>query len=634
MKVQLIKVLKDNEKVVALRVESSADEISDIRIVTRYQLRIWISENNYRYLSPEGWIEEEYELTASFTGKEDNNPYVNYFYLSDELWQWIEPDGALILSIDNKFQYFLVPKELELLDSEVLWESCTKQKISENYQRTDETLGAKDDKTGNTSFRKRPVFFVILSILLIVIAGVWFSQRTTTCGELKVITVKERAIINQEVVIRIEQLAKEEQALSFVSCEQSAKGEILVTHEQFIQYRGKQEGDDTVTCLIKNSCGKTAQSTIHFSLKAVDISKKITESRQLTVNHDFLWLFSNENEKHVDILGNDYSKNGEALTILSCDGTEGLRVENNEVIYIRQDAQKHRIAAKCTIRDSQGIEGISSLMIDVEAVNPLFKVNPDKVTLLPKQESITINILQNDINLDGHHLTVESCEGIDGLRIKNNKVVYHRQTGVAGQLVGQCRIMSSEGQSDTAELLINITTQPLKVKADKVVLAADKMQVIIDILANDQGGEHLHIKSCESAENWTVSNNRVIFQRPPVLGLKHDKSITCEVSDESGAVIEHQVTVVVKDLVLPLKLDRRKTQINLRYWLQQQTGWHFNILTCIEQNLPSRGVQFNDGQLIYDINMLDTLADADKTMLCTMPIQGVGKRAKVNIQLQ
>lgn len=180
-------------------------------------------------------------------------------------------------------------------------------------------------------------------------------------------------------------------------------------------------------------------------------------------------------------------------------------------------------------------------------------------------------------------------------------------------------------QNPPASTTANSTpASAFKAASDSAVLKGNQMSVHLDILANDRktADDTLLIKSCDNSASLTLSNNRLIYHRPITADVSDQHTFSCIISNNANVQQTTNVTVRIEPLKLSLPLEQRSTQMNLRAWLQGQTGWSLDAVNCIEQMLPSQGVEIQNNQLIYDTAKLENLPAAEKSMLCSLSTGG------------
>lgn len=519
MKVDFVKVYKENKEVFALRLMS--DGSAKLSALTGYRIRKRMGENNYHYLSPSGWVNYNYELKINhdqqMIGKDSQQNNTLYLHIPEELQVQIEP-GPHELQIKTELLSFRKSRKTKLTKADILW--------SEEPPPPPPPL---------------PKWVVLLLIILFIgIAIAWFflhNKKLEVCDDIPHLTTPEKTTtIGQTVLLSLSDFAKDNHQLEIVSCQTSAKGVQAEWNTQTIRYRASEQlqGIDTLTCVLKNPCGKTKTATA-----SIIIIEK-------TPQPPILPLDKPEKSKQPPVAHDDYYQ---------------LQHDKNEDWF---------------------------------------------------------DILGNDTDPDGDKLSVTYCQGIAKVRVQNNGVVYERQNGIFGTLTGLCQIRNTAGLSDTATLTIEVQPRDFTIlDTQSINLATDKMFVELDILrdANITSGDNLQIKSCQPATNVEIRGNHIIYHRPQDLNWERDRTFSCQVVNADGISKVQQITAHIEKLQLHLLVNRQRTSLNLREWLQQQTGWSLDKATCMRQSLPT-GIQFSNNLLTYDMAVLDKLSSREKNIAC------------------
>ncbi len=161
--------------------------------------------------------------------------------------------------------------------------------------------------------------------------------------------------------------------------------------------------------------------------------------------------------------------------------------------------------------------------------------------------SVTIDVLNNDIDPDGDEITVSSVTASFGQIVveADNQVTYTPNPNYAGNDTIEYGISDRNGGTDSA--IVNVTVKPNRSpEAVSDLLQIDgSSPVTINVLANDNDidGDILSIESA-SAQYGSVSivNNQLVYSADDFIG---EDTISYLISDGEGGQASSQVTVTI-----------------------------------------------------------------------------------------
>ncbi|MBP0005237.1 MAG: DUF4347 domain-containing protein [Cyanobacteria bacterium SBC] len=139
-----------------------------------------------------------------------------------------------------------------------------------------------------------------------------------------------------------------------------------------------------------------------------------------------------------------------------------------------------------TVNDSQGATATGTVSITVSGLNDTLNALDDTAEVLTNQ-SVAINVLENDIDPDGDNFVIFSFDGFSAnggsISRSGSQLVYQAPGDFIGQDTFTYKITDS-ASNDTATVTVTINTPPIA-EDDKVFTAAAGESLVIDLLAND-----------------------------------------------------------------------------------------------------------------------------------------------------
>ena len=172
----------------------------------------------------------------------------------------------------------------------------------------------------------------------------------------------------------------------------------------------------------------------------------------------------------------------------------------------------------------------------------------DTITML-WNESVDINVLSNDSDIDGDMLTVLSANAHFGtVDVLNDSILnYTPHVNYIG--MDTITYVISDGNSGiaNAEVSIEVIGNRAPVANSDSASTDDRTAITIDVLANDtdEDGDVLTIRSV-SAENGSVAIVNNSIQYTPTVGFDGNDSVTYIIDDGKGSEAEGTVNISVK----------------------------------------------------------------------------------------
>ena len=213
----------------------------------------------------------------------------------------------------------------------------------------------------------------------------------------------------------------------------------------------------------------------------------------------------------INVLGNDTDVEGDLLTVTLASAENGVVTINADgtLEYTGDQNFSGEDTITYTISDVDGATSTATVTIDVTSINDAPTAFND-FNATHEEKAITINILANDIDLDGDNLIVALANAANGSVVINadNTVTYTPNDDFVGSDTIFYTITDGE-YSDSAIALVNVTgTNDTPIANADTATAVEETSTTITVLDNDTDvdGDALGVAEA-SADNGTVTIN-------------------------------------------------------------------------------------------------------------------------------
>ncbi len=339
--------------------------------------------------------------------------------------------------------------------------------------------------------------------------------------------------------------------LTIASVSSPSSGTVRIS-QHGIEYtpRANYLGADQFSYSISDGKGGTASATVNLTVTSVNDAPVATND-SATTNEDTAVT--------IDVLDNDSDVDGDTLTVKSvANPPNGSAIIVDGGVRYTPDQDYHGTDQfTYEISDEQNTTANGVVNISILPVNDAPVATNDQAET-NEDESITVDVLSNDSDVDGDTLTVASASSpLHGtVQVSNGNVFYTPTTNYNGS--DQFSYVISDQNGETATATVNLTVRPVN---DAPVATNDQAEtnvdesVLVDVLANDfdADGDTLTVASVSSPSNGSVlisiSDNSV--QYIPDADYDGTDQFTYVVSDGQGgtasASVDLTVTLVNED---------------------------------------------------------------------------------------
>ncbi|MEM7332261.1 MAG: tandem-95 repeat protein, partial [Chloroflexota bacterium] len=304
-------------------------------------------------------------------------------------------------------------------------------------------------------------------------------------------------------------------------------------------------GVDSFTYTIGDGNGGSDTATVNVTVNPVNDVPVATDDAQSTAENTAVI---------IDVLANDSDADGDTLTVDSVTDPANGSVSNNgtDVTYTPDAAFSGVDTFEYTASDGNGGTATATVTVTVNNENDA----PDAVddsTTTDEDVAVIIDVLDNDSDLDGDNLTVDSVTDPANGAVFNNgtNVTYTPDADFNGADSFTYTIIDGNGGSNTAT--VNVTVNAVNdnpVAADDSQSTGENMAVTIDVLANDMDvdGDDLTIDSVTDPANGAVVNNGTDVTYTPADSFFGTDTFQYTVIDGNGGSATATVTVNVNDV--------------------------------------------------------------------------------------
>jgi CshA-type fibril repeat protein len=338
-----------------------------------------------------------------------------------------------------------------------------------------------------------------------------------------------------------------------VSAAISSNGSVTINGDGTLNYSPNVDfnGTDTISYSISDGNGGTATATVNVTVVAVN-DVPIAVDDTTTVSED-------SNSNTINVLDNDTDIDGDSLTVSAATSSNGTVTINADgtLNYIPNADFNGTDTITYTISDGNGGTATATVNVTVDAVNDVPIAVDDTAMVSEDSNNNTINVLDNDTDIDGDSLTVSAATSSNGTVTINadGSVNYIPNADFNG--TDTITYTVRDGNGGTATATVTITVSPVNdapVAEDDFTIVEQGVVVEVNVLGNDidPDGDILTVTQATSAFGTVVINadNTITFE--PNEGFVGAAVINYSISDGNGGFDTAQVDIVVEEAPVPV----------------------------------------------------------------------------------
>ncbi|WP_435236755.1 tandem-95 repeat protein [Psychromonas sp. PT13] len=203
-------------------------------------------------------------------------------------------------------------------------------------------------------------------------------------------------------------------------------------------------GTDSFTLTLMDNAGFTTTQVISVTVNSVNDEPTITIDSTLSTNED--------NNQTLNFTFDDVDGDTVSASVINQASNGVASVTGTTVSYVPNDNFNGSDSFTLLLTDSAGFETIQTINVTVDAVNDMpIAVNDNYTMTVASDGTYTLNVLQNDIDIDNDPLTIEWVSSDLGtVSIVDNEVVLKTDT------IGTINL--SYGMSDGVDSSVGLVT--------------------------------------------------------------------------------------------------------------------------------------------------------------------------------
>ena len=327
----------------------------------------------------------------------------------------------------------------------------------------------------------------------------------------------------------------------------SSNGAVTINADGTLSYvpNGNFNGTDTINYTISDGNGGTATATITVTVGGNNDSPVALNDRVL-VSED-------SNANTIEVLTNDSDLDGDTLTVdtaTSSNGTVTINADGS-LNYIPNADFNGTDTITYTISDGNGGTATATVNVTIDAVNDTPIAVDDTAMVSEDSNNNTINVLNNDTDIDGDSLSVDAASASNGTVTINadGSLNYTPTANFSGTDTITYTVSDGNGGTTTAMVTVDVggkNDAPVAVN-DTATVNEDSDDNVIDVLANDtdDDGDPLTITLATASNGKVTINADGTLSYIPTTDFSGTDIITYTLSDGNGGSTTATVIVTV-----------------------------------------------------------------------------------------
>ncbi|MDR5591991.1 Ig-like domain-containing protein, partial [Christiangramia sp. SM2212] len=345
---------------------------------------------------------------------------------------------------------------------------------------------------------------------------------------------------NEDEALTIDALSNdtnpEDGDLIIESYTQTSNGTVTQNEDDTFEYTPNENynGTDSFTYIITNGNCDSSTATVTITVNPVNDAPVANDDNAVT---------DEDTAVVINVLENDTDIDGDELTVVSVtQPSNGNAVINEDgtVTYTPNENFNGDDEFTYTIEDEEGLSDTATVFVTVNPVNDAPVANDDSA-VTDEDTAVVIEVLENDVDVDGDELTVVSVTDPENGSVVINEdgtVTYTPNTDFEGEDEFTYTIEDEEGLSDTATVTVIVApTNDAPVANDDNAVTDEDTAVVIYVLENDTDadGDELTVVSVTQPSNGTVViNEDGTVTYTPNENFNGNDEFTYTIEDEEG----------------------------------------------------------------------------------------------------
>ncbi|MHA7246763.1 Ig-like domain-containing protein [Arthrobacter tecti] len=274
----------------------------------------------------------------------------------------------------------------------------------------------------------------------------------------------------------------------------------------------------------------------------------------------------------VEVLGNDFDPNGDALTITSVEQPDqgSAEIVDGTVRYTPPAGFSGTAIFTYTVEDGQGGTDTGTVTVTVGNASP---VAEEDAAETDRQQPVSIDVLINDSDPNpSDTLTIVGIQGLDPAQgsaslndagtpedPSDDRIVFTPNPDFAGVATFTYVVRDSAGQETSGKVAVTVRNAGPTAADDIATVEYGTPNVPLYVLDNDGDpeGDRLTIAGTGTAQHGSVTiDDRGLLIYTPDSGWAGSDEFTYTVSDGHGGTAEATVTVIVSNAP-PIAVDDR-----------------------------------------------------------------------------
>ena len=331
----------------------------------------------------------------------------------------------------------------------------------------------------------------------------------------------------------------------------SSQGSIVsISEDGVMSYQAPDgfTGEDVITYTIDDGQGNVVTKTV--------VVQVYPQNAPLVGIDDSVVTPEDVSLSNIAVLANDKIEEGSEVAVVSATSSFGAQVEINAdgtLNYTPKQDFTGIDTVTYTARNGDGIESTATLSVEVTPENDPPVAVVDSVTTLEDTPLENINVLGNDIDVEGDTLTVLEVSSAEGAQVSVNDdgtVNYQPNANFNGVDTITYSVSDGVGGVTTGELKISVeaVNDAPVVTSEQVSVVQNQSLDAIAVLLNDEDpdGNPLSVEAVVASDGGTVEiNEDGTLKYTPAQDYVGQETLTYTVIDGQGGRVEGQVTVSV-----------------------------------------------------------------------------------------